>query len=418
MVAQSPGPTAPARASIPIRSVDRRRPVQPPLSLYVHIPWCVRKCPYCDFNSHAIDAGAGLPEDDYLQALCADLESALPLVWGRTVHSIFIGGGTPSLLSGRAVDRLLSDLRARLPLAADCEITLEANPGTYEAGRYADFRRAGVNRLSIGVQSFADEKLHALGRVHDGAQARRAIEAASRVFDNFNLDLMIGLPGQSVQDVRQDVQQALAFAPPHLSVYQLTLEPNTVFHKFPPELPEEGVLEQIQQEAEQLVAEAGYEHYEISAHCRTGRAARHNLNYWSFGDYLGIGAGAHGKLSLPERIVRQERARMPASYLEQAALGRFVASERALTAADLVFEFMLNALRLRGGFEEALFTERTGLTPGALAPGLAQAQARGLVERSGTRICPTALGLRFLNDLQAMFLVDSDPPRSAGQKSP
>jgi len=384
-----------------------RARLQPPLSLYVHIPWCVRKCPYCDFNSHAIAPGMELPEREYLDALRADLESALPSVWGRTVHSVFLGGGTPSLLSGAAVESLLSDVRALLPLAADCEITLEANPGTYETGRYADFRRAGVNRLSIGVQSFADEKLRALGRVHDAAQALRAVEAAATTFDNFNLDLMIGLPGQTAADAQRDLAQALQFSPPHLSVYQLTLEPNTVFHKTPPPgLPQEQELAQIQEIAEGCIASAGYEHYEISAHCRPGRAARHNLNYWTFGDYLGIGAGAHAKLTLPDRILRQERARLPASYLAQAAQGRFVAAERRLSAPDLCFEFMLNALRLRAGFEETLFGQRTGLSLAALEPALTQAQERGLLLRADGRIGASALGLRFLNDLQAMFLAN------------
>jgi oxygen-independent coproporphyrinogen-3 oxidase len=382
------------------------RRVQPPLSLYIHIPWCVRKCPYCDFNSHAVDPQQALPESAYLAALRADLESTLADVWGRTVHSIFIGGGTPSLLSGVAVERLLSDVRALLPLAPDCEITLEANPGTYEAGRYADFRSAGVNRLSIGVQSFDDAKLQALGRVHDGAQARRAIEAAQRAFDNFNLDLMIGLPGQTAQQALRDVDQALRFAPPHLSMYQLTLEPNTVFHKYPPTLPDEDVLAAIQSVVEERAAAEGYEHYEVSAFCRPGRQSRHNHNYWSFGDYLGIGAGAHAKLSLPEGMIRTERFRLPASYLENAGRGHFVAAQRNLSPADLVFEFMLNALRLRGGFAPELFAERTGLPLASLEPGLRAAQARGLVEAGAQRIRPTELGMRFLNDLQALFLDD------------
>jgi len=380
------------------------QPIQPPLALYIHIPWCVRKCPYCDFNSHAIDAHREIPEAAYVAALRADLESTLPEVWGRTVHSIFIGGGTPSLLSGDAVEQLLSDVRALLPLAPDCEITLEANPGTYEAGRYARFRAAGVNRLSIGVQSFDDAKLQALGRVHDGAQALRAIEAAQRSFDNFNLDLMIGLPGQTEADALDDVERALRFAPPHLSMYQLTLEPNTVFHKYPPVLPDEDVLARIQSVVEARAAAAGYEHYEVSAFCRPGSRSRHNHNYWTFGDYLGIGAGAHGKLSLPTGFVRTERFRQPGSYLENADRGQFVAAQRSLSPADLVFEFMLNALRLREGFAPALFTARTGLPPSSLAPGLRAAQARGLIEAGSDRIRPTELGMRFLNDLQALFL--------------
>jgi oxygen-independent coproporphyrinogen-3 oxidase len=300
-------------------------------------------------------------------------------------------------------------VRARLSLSADCEITLEANPGTFEAGRYGEFRRAGVNRLSIGVQSFDDAKLRALGRVHDGAQARRAIEAAQREFDNFNLDLMIGLPGQSAAQARSDVQSALGFAPPHLSIYQLTLEPNTVFHKFPPELPDEDTMAAIQAEVDEALAAGGYEHYEVSAYAQLGRGARHNLNYWTFGDYLGIGAGAHAKISLPDAVLRTERFRLPASYLQHAAQGRFIAAERSLSNDDLVFEFMLNALRLRAGFAPRLFSERTGLDAAALQPGLALAQQRGLLECDALWIRPTELGMRFLNDLQAIFLADEAP---------
>ncbi len=408
------------RALIRIRpdlgSGSRRR-VQPPLSLYVHIPWCVRKCPYCDFNSHAIGPGQRLPESEYLAALRADLESVLPLVWGRTVRSVFIGGGTPSLLSGAAVESLLSDLRARLSLSADCEITLEANPGTFEAGRYAQYRRAGVNRLSIGVQSFDDAKLRALGRVHDGAQARTAIEAAQREFDNFNLDLMIGLPAQSVSEACSDVASALELAPPHLSIYQLTLEPNTVFHKFPPHLPDEDTLALIQAAVDEQLAARGFDHYEVSAYAQPGRRARHNLNYWTFGDYLGIGAGAHAKLTLPDTVVRTQRFALPASYLRHAAQGRFVAAERQLTEDDLVFEFMLNALRLRGGFASKLFAERTGLDPAALEPGLTTAQERGLLQRDAVHVQATELGMRFLNDLQAIFLPEPSIASAPGSKT-
>ena len=382
----------------------RPQSVRPPLSLYVHVPWCLRKCPYCDFNSYGLEPGQEVPERSYVSALCADLESTLPSVWGRSVLTVFLGGGTPSLLSGAAIERLLSDVRARLPLSAEVEITLEANPGTLEAGRFCQYRRAGVNRLSIGVQSFDDEKLRALGRVHDGAQAARAIEAAQRDFENFNIDLMIGLPGQSAREARRDVERALQFAPPHLSVYQLTLEPNTVFAKHPPALPDEQTAAAIEEEVQELLDVHGYEHYEVSAWAKPGRQARHNLNYWTFGDYLGIGAGAHAKISTAEGIIREERYRSPASYLEHAARGEFVASRRTLARSDLVFEFMLNALRLRQGFAPALFGERTGLALTEIEPALRAAQEQGLLEYRFDRIRPTELGLRFLNDLQALFL--------------
>jgi putative oxygen-independent coproporphyrinogen III oxidase len=380
------------------------RPVQPPLSLYVHIPWCVRKCPYCDFNSHAIENLSDLPQERYLAALLADLESVLPDVWGRTVHSIFIGGGTPSLLTGEALGAFLSQVRARLPLAGDCEITVEANPGTFEAGRYAAFRDAGVNRLSIGVQSFDDASLQALGRVHDAAQARHAIAAARDAFENFNIDLMCGLPGQTPDQARADVLAALEFSPPHLSVYQLTLEPNTVFAKYPPILPDEDALVAIQDAVEDAIAQAGLHHYEVSAFSRPGRACRHNLNYWRFGDYLGIGAGAHAKVSMPGGIVRTERYRHPDLYMTHAQSGRFVALRRELSGEDLVFEFMLNALRLRDGFEGALFSRTTGFDLARMQPVLDRAASRGLLEQTHERIRPTALGMRFLNDLQEMFL--------------
>jgi oxygen-independent coproporphyrinogen-3 oxidase len=423
----SRAPARPARPVIPVvpisavfsttarprtAPVDAAR-VQPPLSLYIHLPWCLRKCPYCDFNSHVHESGADVPEDAYLAALRADLESVLPEVWGRRVHSIFIGGGTPSLFSGAAIERLLSDVRARLQLAPDCEITLEANPGAFEAGRYEQYRRAGVNRLSIGIQSFEDAKLRTLGRVHDGAQARHAVDAARRAFDNVNLDLMIGLPGQDADQAGRDIATALEFAPEHLSIYQLTLEPNTVFSKFPPVLPDEDTLEAISTRVDQLLAAHGYAHYEVSAYSLPGRQCVHNRNYWTFGDYLGIGAGAHAKVSLPSGIRRSERWRLPASYMEHAAQGRFVSAERVLSGEDLVFEFMLNALRLCEGFDAALMSERTGLLPGAFEPGLARARERGLLLDEGGRIRPTQLGLRFLNDLQALFL-----PAGGSERAP
>jgi oxygen-independent coproporphyrinogen-3 oxidase len=388
-----------------LRPGTLRLPALPPLSLYVHFPWCIRKCPYCDFNSHEPAGGiAAIPEERYLAALRADLESALPLVWGRRIHSIFIGGGTPSLISAAGLERLLSDIRALLPLQADCEITLEANPGTFEAERFAAYRAAGVTRLSIGVQSFDEAQLQRLGRVHDRSQALAAVEVAQQHFGSFNLDLMYALPGQSLDAAQADVELALALAPPHLSLYQLTLEPNTVFSKYPPALPDEDTAAAIHEWIEARTAAAGYTHYEVSAYAQSGHACRHNLNYWEFGDYLGIGAGAHGKLSFPQRIVRQVRYRQPASYLENAARGQFVAESVEVKRADLPFEFMLNALRLNAGFSVNLFNERTGLPPSAIEAGLAQAESRGLVLRGLDRVVPTGLGRRFLSDLQGLFL--------------
>jgi putative oxygen-independent coproporphyrinogen III oxidase len=395
----------------------RREPAAPPpLSLYVHFPWCVRKCPYCDFNSHAQAADGSEASSltrRYLEALRADLRAALPTVWGRTVISIFIGGGTPSLMQPDELDRLLSDLRALLPLAADCEVTLEANPGTVEAGRFRDFRGAGVNRLSLGIQSFDDDMLARLGRIHDGAQSRRAAELAQREFERFNLDLMWALPGQSPERCAADLDCALRFEPPHLSLYQLALEPNTVFAKFPPVLPGEDEVERMQALLEQRAGAAGFEHYEISAFARPGQRCRHNLNYWTFGDYLGIGAGAHSKLTLRGAIVRQERFQSPESYLDNAGRGAFASREWTVGAELLPFEFMLNALRLRAGVPAALFGERTGLSTQALTAAMQRAQARGLVVEDPTRICATALGLRFLNDLQAIFLPPDAPKKSA-----
>jgi len=378
-------------------------PALPPLSLYIHFPWCVRKCPYCDFNSHEPD-GQGIPEAAYLDALVADIEAALPLIWGRPVVSVFIGGGTPSLMSAAGVERLLSDVRARLPLDADCEITMEANPGTFEAERFAAYRSAGVNRLSIGVQSFDAAKLKALGRIHDRAQAEAAADLARRVFDNFNLDLMFGLPSQSLAEAQADVEAALQFAPPHLSLYQLTLEPNTVFAKYPPAVPDEDTVAGMQEWIEARTAHAGYGRYEVSAYARPGRECRHNLNYWRFGDYLGVGAGAHSKISFPHRVVRQVRFRQPASYLERAARGEFLAEHVEVGRSDLPFEFMLNALRLSEGVPAGLFAERTGLPASAIEAPLQRAEERGLIERDHTRIQPTELGRRFLTDLQSLFL--------------
>ncbi len=377
-------------------------PALPPLALYVHVPWCLRKCPYCDFNSH--ERRGEIPENEYLGALRADLETSLPLIWGRRIVSVFIGGGTPSLLSARAVDRLLSDVRALLPLEPDCEITLEANPGTFEAEKFASFRASGVTRLSIGVQSFDDAKLAALGRVHDAAQARAAIAIAQHGFDNFNLDLMYALPGQSLADLRADVGEALRTGAAHLSLYQLTLEPNTVFAKYPPALPDEDTAAQMHEWIEGEAARAGYAHYEVSAYARAGRACRHNLNYWSFGDYLGIGAGAASKLSFPHRIVRQTRLKQPDGYLRAAARREFIAEAHEVARADLPFEFMLNALRLNDGFPVRWFTERTGLPLSAVDATVTIAEQRGLLVRDVDSIRPTELGRRFLSDLQALFL--------------
>ncbi len=375
----------------------------PPLALYVHFPWCVRKCPYCDFNSHEWK-GERFPEDDYLDALRADLEQALPLVWGRQVHTIFIGGGTPSLLSAKGLDRLLSDVRALLPLDADAEITMEANPGTFEAEKFAQFRASGVNRLSVGIQSFNEAHLKALGRIHDMLDARRAVEIAARHFENFNLDLMFALPQQTLDECRADIETALSFAPPHLSLYHLTLEPNTMFAKFPPALPDDDASADMQEWIHERTAQAGYGRYEVSAYAKPNHQCKHNLNYWRFGDYLGIGAGAHSKLSFAHRIVRQARYKHPATFIEQARAGAPIQEEHEVSTHDLPFEFMLNALRLVEGFPVHRFIERTGLTMTSIEPALQEAERRGLIERTHEKIAPTPLGQRFLNDLQGLFL--------------
>jgi len=374
----------------------------PPLSLYVHFPWCVRKCPYCDFNSH--EAKGGFPEDEYIAALRTDLESALPLIWGRKIYTIFIGGGTPSLMSAAGLDRLLSDIRTLLPLDGAAEITMEANPGTFEAEKFKSYRASGINRLSIGIQSFNSRHLQALGRIHDEREAQRAVEIAHANFDNFNLDLMYALPSQTLEEARQDVATAIGFAPPHLSLYHLTLEPNTYFAKYPPIVPDEDSSAEMQDMIQQQTSDAGYQHYEVSAYARPGRQARHNLNYWQFGDYLGIGAGAHSKISFPHRIVRQMRYKQPKAYLEQVKSGAQIQEEFEIGRDDLAFEFMLNAFRLNEGFEPNLFTERTGLTLNVIEKQLNAAEAKGLLYRDHKIIRPTELGRRFLNDLQQMFL--------------
>jgi len=381
----------------------------PPLSLYVHLPWCLRKCPYCDFNSHEWRGGPGgdtlaIPEARYLDALVADLDAALPLIWGRTVHTIFIGGGTPSLFSPTAIDRLLGDLRARLKLAPDCEITLEANPGTFERDRFRAFRAAGVTRLSVGVQSFNDTHLAALGRVHDGAQAIAAIEEAASAFETFNLDLMYALPGQTPAQLEADLDQALALAPPHLSVYHLTIEPNTYFAKHPPVVPEDDTAYDMLDRITERTGAQGLSRYEVSAYARDGHRCAHNLNYWQFGDYLGIGAGAHSKLSFAHRVVRQVRLRDPSRYMAGALAGAAVARSEDVALADLPFEFMLNALRLKEGFTLAQFGERTGLSIAAIQRPLEEAEHKGLLARDLWHAWPTERGLDFLSDLQALFL--------------
>jgi putative oxygen-independent coproporphyrinogen III oxidase len=422
-------------------------PSLPPLSLYIHLPWCIKKCPYCDFNSHeariqgsgdSLDIEHGklsdATEQRYLSALMADLEASLPLIWGRTVHSIFIGGGTPSLFSPQAIDQLLAGVRARLRLEADCEITLEANPGTFEKDRFKAFRAAGVNRLSIGVQSFNDEHLKALGRVHNSDQAQAAVEEAATNFEAFNLDIMYALPGQTVAQCEQDILKALSFKPPHISIYHLTIEPNTYFAKFPPVVPEDDMAYDMLDRIIALTAQQGMARYEVSAFAKKGFQCWHNTNYWQFGDYLGVGAGAHSKLSFAHRMVRQVRARDPQLYMDK-ALG--VASESAVptgiaslspsgavitanaasqgavvqdtevTRADLPFEYMLNALRLTGGFKLQDFSDRTGLAITAIQKGLAQAENKGLIERDFVNVRPTARGMDFLSDLQSLFLAET-----------
>ncbi|MDO8812508.1 MAG: radical SAM family heme chaperone HemW [Gallionella sp.] len=401
----------------------------PPLSLYIHIPWCVRKCPYCDFNSHEVRTPSPLKgearpvlslskegedgiEQQYVAALVRDLELALPLIWGRKVYTVFFGGGTPSLLSGESVAEILRNVRMLLPLDLGAEITLEANPGTVEAARFAAYRDAGVNRLSLGIQSFNDVHLQALGRIHSADEARRAIEIAQRHFDNINLDLMYALPGQNqdktlgqtLEQALQDVQTALSFAPQHLSCYHLTLEPNTLFHLNPPSLPDDDASSDMQQRIEELLAAHGYQHYETSAFAQPNRRAKHNLNYWQFGDYLGIGAGAHSKLSFPDKVIRHVRHKQPQAYMEQVAQDAPLHSEHEVPRDELAFEFMMNALRLNEGFASVLFQERTSLPLSSISRELEQAALRGLLFRDHQRVAPTRLGQRFLNDLLGIFM--------------
>lgn len=375
----------------------------PPLSLYVHIPWCVQKCPYCDFNSHAVRDG--VPDMDYVQALLRDLELDLPRVWGRRISSIFIGGGTPSLFSGEAITVLLAGIRARIPVLPTAEITLEANPGTADATHFAAYRQAGINRLSMGAQSFNDTQLQALGRIHNAQQIASAFQLARDAgFENINIDLMYGLPGQTIDRLTIDIEQALALAPEHLSYYQLTLEPNTLFHKRPPELPDDDVLATMQEQVEQQLAAAGYEHYEVSAYAQPGHQCRHNLNYWTFGDYLGIGAGAHGKLTNHSSITRLWKVRHPRDYLAGAGTTAALAGEQILNEHDRVAEFMLNALRLTNGFNASLFETHTGLPLSAVSREVAAATERKLLLHDQDILRPSDLGRRFLNDLVQHFL--------------
>jgi oxygen-independent coproporphyrinogen-3 oxidase len=382
----------------------------PPLSLYIHIPWCMKKCPYCDFNSHEVRGGNGnVPEAEYVAALIRDLETTLPQVWGRSVTSVFFGGGTPSLFSARSIDAILTAVRALLSLEHFAEVTLEANPGTFEAQKFADFRAAGINRLSIGIQSFNSRHLQSLGRIHDGSEAHRAIEIAQENFDNVNLDLMYALPHQTMEEARSDIETAAAYGVPHISAYHLTLEPNTLFHRYPPPLPDDDLSAEMQTMIEQTLAQGGYLNYETSAFARVGQESRHNMNYWLFGDYLGIGAGAHSKISFADRIVRQMRYKQPRDYLartspDMAAFDSPIMEQHEVGQNDRGFEFMMNALRLTGGFATEMFRERTGLPIDSIQQQLDEAERRQLITRDYQRIAPTLAGRRFLNDLLQIFL--------------
>ena len=389
---------------MPVSSSNWQLTALPPLSLYIHFPWCVKKCPYCDFNSHSLREG--VPEAQYIEALLRDLESCLPLIWGRQVTTIFMGGGTPSLFSAEAMETLLAGIRARVRLQPDAEITMEANPGTFESDKFAGYRAAGINRLSIGIQSFNAGHLQALGRIHNDDEAHKAIDIAKRHFDNFNLDIMYALPQQTLAQAMADIDTAIAAGPTHLSAYHLTLEPNTLFHRYPPALPDEDTAADMQEELEKHLAAAGYQHYETSAFARPGRRARHNVNYWTFGDYIGIGAGAHGKLSFHDRIIRQMRYKQPGEYLARMAEGNAVQTEEQVTLEQLPFEFMLNALRLIDGFDLDLFTQRTGLPLTRVIHEVERACADGLIERDLHHVKPSPRGARFLNTLLERFLPD------------
>ena len=378
----------------------------PPLALYIHFPWCERKCPYCDFNSHQIkDGKSGFDEARYLKALIADLETELPRIWGRQVHSIFIGGGTPSLLSGSGMQELLSAVRARINLEPDAEITMEANPGSVETEKFATFAKAGINRVSLGIQSFQDEQLKALGRIHNGKEARAAIAIALEHFKSVNIDLMYGLPKQTLEQARDDIETALSFNTPHLSLYNLTLEPNTYFASFPPQLPNEETIDAIFEQNLALLSKAGYQRYEVSAYAKKGQECKHNLNYWRFGDYIGIGAGAHGKISFPDKVTRQLREKHPEQYMQaMETQGHALVEARDVTAQDLPFEFMLNVLRLSEGVQTITFSERTGLPLSMISKELSEASHKGLLDSNPTVLKASEQGFRYLNNLQEIFL--------------
>jgi len=382
----------------------------PPLALYIHFPWCEKKCPYCDFNSHQIkdpssSLKGGFDEQRYITALIADLETELPNIWGRQVHSIFIGGGTPSLLSAAGMDQLLCAIRARIQLEPGAEITMEANPGSVETEKFAGFAKAGVNRVSLGIQSFQDQQLKALGRIHNGTEAKRAIQIALDHFKSVNIDLMYGLPNQSLEAAKADIETALSFKTPHLSLYNLTLEPNTYFANFPPKLPSDDEIDNIFEQNLDLLTKAGYKRYEVSAYAQKDQECKHNLNYWRFGDYLGIGAGAHGKISYPGKITRQVRERHPETYMQAIETkGNALIESREITSKDLPFEFMLNSLRLTDGVDTHTFSERTGLPLSVISKGLETASKKGLLDENPSKLKATELGLRYLNNLQEIFL--------------
>ncbi len=374
----------------------------PPLSLYIHIPWCIKKCPYCDFNSH--ESRTDMPEKRYVAALISDLEQSVPRVYGRKIKSVFFGGGTPSLFSAESIDEILGAVRMLTPLEYDAEVTLEANPGTVEIARFTGYKQAGINRISLGIQSFNGDYLKALGRIHDDKQAIQAAELALNTFERVNLDVMYALPNQSLEHALQDARQAVALNPDHLSFYHLTLEPNTPFHRTPPSLPDDDVSADMQEQIEALLAENGYEHYETSAFCKPKSQARHNVNYWQFGDYLGIGAGAHSKLSYHDKITRETRHKHPKAFMENAENGNAVDNSWLIAQDDLSFEFMMNALRLTDGVELSLFQQRTGLSLQMIQAGLLRATQKGLITQELKRIKPTVSGQRYLNDLLGLFL--------------